>query len=54
MHEHDEYGLNTCSKCHVGPTQSSINKMGLSPINKIEKICKKISFPTQHKTKPQP
>ena len=55
MHDHDEKCLKYMSNCHMGPTQSTKNKMGLSPINKLKKNCKKKKvFPTPIENKANP
>ena len=45
MHEHNEVCLNTCSNCHMGPTQIHKHQMGLSPIKKFWKFFHKYEEP---------
>ena len=52
MHEYSEKCLNTCSNCHMEPTQEQSPQMGLSPIKDFEKISQKLRTPTQFQKSP--
>ena len=52
MHEHDEICLKYMVRCHMGPTKSSTNKMGL-PNQQNWKFLQEIKF-SQPNTKITP